>query len=68
MRGSMIRSLLLVAASFGLLAAADAAQVALISFADGSLDTYSSILVDGERCRFGTFEPTEAPKGDRAAR
>jgi hypothetical protein len=119
MYGSITRSLLIVAASLGLLAgAADAAQkAASIPFADignirdwhsdsadelyveamnkkwyratfwapcqalpfalaiafvtepnGSLDAYSSILVDGERCWFRTFEPTEAPKGDRSAR
>jgi hypothetical protein len=38
-----------------------AVQVGFVTDTLGQLDQYSSILVDGERCWFKTFERSEAP-------
>lgn len=38
-----------------------AIRIAFVTDTLGSLDKYSSILVDGERCWFRTFEPTSGP-------
>ena len=35
--------------------------IAFVTEPNGQLDAFSSILVDGERCWFKTFEPSEAP-------
>jgi hypothetical protein len=36
--------------------------IAFVTEPNGDLNAYSSILVDGERCWFKTFERTEAPQ------
>ena len=38
-----------------------ATGVAFVTESNGSLDTFSSILVEGERCWFKTFEKVEGP-------
>lgn len=38
-----------------------ATGVAFVTESNGALDTFSSILVEGERCWFKTFEKAEAP-------
>lgn len=38
-----------------------ATGVAFVTESNGSLDTFSSILVEGERCWFKTFDKVEAP-------
>jgi hypothetical protein len=46
-----------------------ASTIAFVTEPTGELDKYSSILVEGERCWFKTFEQTTAPVGadrDRA--
>lgn len=40
--------------------------VAFVTDSIGDLDKYSSILVDGERCWFRTFEESAAPAGVRS--
>ncbi|MDX1581387.1 MAG: DUF6491 family protein [Alphaproteobacteria bacterium] len=38
-----------------------AETIAFVTEPDGSLDKFSSILVDGEQCRFRTFEKIDGP-------
>lgn len=38
-----------------------ALAIAFVTEPDGSLDQFGSVLVDGDRCHFKTFERTEAP-------
>jgi len=41
-----------------------AIAIAFVTEPNGELDRYSSILVDGERCWFKTFEQTTDPRRD----
>lgn len=41
-----------------------AVSIAFVTGPLGSLDKYSSILVDGERCWFRTFEPATPPASE----
>jgi hypothetical protein len=43
-----------------------AVAIAFVTGPLGSLDKYSSILVDGERCWFRTFEQTEPPASEKS--
>jgi hypothetical protein len=46
-----------------------AENVAFMTEPGGSLDRFSAIYVDGHRCSFRSFEPTEPPaKKERAAK
>lgn len=38
-----------------------AETIAFVTEPDGSLDKFSSILVNGEQCHFRTFEPVDGP-------
>lgn len=38
-------------------------RIAFVTEPDGSLDKFSSILVDGHRCHFRTFEAVDGPGG-----
>jgi hypothetical protein len=40
--------------------------IAFVTEPNGSLNAYSSVLVDGERCWFRSFERAEAPQRERA--
>jgi hypothetical protein len=42
-----------------------AVGIAFVTEPNGQLDSFSSILVDGERCWFKTFERSEAPPPQR---
>ena len=42
-----------------------ATAIAFVTEPNGELDKYSSLLVDGERCWFKTFEQTTDPRRDR---
>jgi hypothetical protein len=43
-----------------------AVGIAFVTEANGQLDSFSSILVDGERCWFKTFEPSGPPPAEDA--
>lgn len=45
-----------------------AVQIGFVTDSLGQLDQYSSILVDGERCWFKTFEQSEPPPEEEKGR
>jgi hypothetical protein len=45
-----------------------AVGIAFVTEPNGGLDRFSSILVDGERCWFRTFEQSDPPTDERPAR